>query len=229
MVNDLRRIHRFCVNHLVYPLVLSSLLACMLFAARVVFSERWTYRFLMWNLFLAWIPYLCSELVALLHQRFPRAWWLILVPSFLWLIFLPNAPYIITDWWHLDERAPVPTWYDIGMLAMFAWSGLFLGVASLNRMQKIIREYAGRIVSWLFVFSTIAACGLGIYLGRFLRWNSWDLFSQPWEIIADVTERFAHPRQNPGAIGFTVLFAMFFFVCYLTFISMEHRQEERIQ
>ena len=228
MLNDLRRLHRFCVTHLVYPIALSCVLALVLFAGRVYWSHNWTYNFLVWNLFLAWLPYAFSVGSALTHQRFPRAWWLVLPLGLLWLIFLPNAPYIITDWWHLDERAPVPTWYDIGMLAMFAWAGLILGIASLNRMQRIIRDYLGGIISWLFALGAIGASGLGIYLGRFLRWNSWDLFSQPWEIIADVTERFAHPIRNPGAFGFTALFAMFFCVCYISFIAMEHRPIETI-
>lgn len=229
LLNAAWRTHRFCVNHLVYPLALSSGLAGLLLAARMVFSRQGTYGFLMWNLFLAWIPYGLSVIVALAHARFPRAWWLLIVPGFLWLIFLPNAPYIITDWWHLDERAPVPTWYDIGMLAMFAWAGLILGVASLNRMQHIVREYVGGILSWVFTLGAFGVTGLGIYLGRFLRWNSWDVFYQPWEIVADITERFAHPIRNPGAVGFAALFAMFFCVCYVTFVSMEHRQSARVK
>lgn len=222
----LRRAHRVCIDPILYPLVLSSFLACLLFAGRVYFSHRWTYAFLVWNLFLAWIPYALSLASRLWHRRFPRAWWLLFPLGALWLIFLPNAPYIMTDWWHLDERAPVPTWYDIGMLAMFAWSGLFLGIASLKQMQKIVRAYLGRLIGWLFVFAAIGASGLGIYLGRFLRWNSWDLFLQPGEILLDIVERFTHPRQNPSAVGFTVLFATFMFVCYITFTAFEQRQTE---
>jgi uncharacterized membrane protein len=225
------RVHRFCINHLLYPLGLSSLLAITLFAGRVYLSHNGTYRFLVWNLFLAWIPYLCSLTIALLHCRFPRCWWLLMIPSALWLLFLPNAPYIITDLWHLDwvgERKPIPQWYDLGMLATFAWTGLFLAVASLSAMQNVVRDYWGRIVGWVFAFGAIGACGFGIYLGRFLNWNSWDVFLRPRSVLADVVARFAHPIQNSGAFGFTLLFAAFMFVCYLTFASIEHRQREQI-
>ncbi len=146
------------------------------------------------------------------------------MPAALWLIFLPNAPYIITDLWHLDERRPVPMWYDIGMLASFAWTGLFLAVASLNAMQNVIKDYFGRIVGWLFAFGAIGLSGLGIYLGRFLNWNSWDLIFQPHDVLGDIVARFAHPIKYSQAYGVTLLFAAFFLVCYLTFISIEHRK-----
>lgn len=221
--NVLHRIHRFCVNHLVYPLALSTLLACALFAGRVYLSHRTTYLFFVWNLFLAWLPYLLSLLIAALHQHQPRRWWLILVPAALWFLFLPNAPYLITDLWHLDERKPVPMWYDIGMFASFAWSGLFLAVASLNTMQGVVRDYFGRVVSWLFVFTAIGASGFGIYLGRFLDWNSWDLIVHPRGVLADILTRLAHPIRYSQTYGVALLFATFFLVCYLTFVSMEHR------
>lgn len=229
---SLRCLHRFCVNHLLYPLVLSSLLACAIFAGRVYLSQSGTYRFLVWNLFLAWIPYVCSLLIALCHQRQPRRWWLLIIPSALWLLFLPNAPYIVTDLWHLDwmgERKPIPMWYDIAMLASFAWTGLFLAVASLNAMQRVVREYCGRVIGWLFALGAIGACGWGIYLGRFLNWNSWDVFFRPRSVIADVIARVAHPLQNPGAFVFTFLFAALMLMCYLTFAAIEHRQAEEIR
>jgi uncharacterized membrane protein len=228
LIHILHRSHRFCVNHLLYPLVLSSLLAGVLFAGRVYLSHNSAFRFLVWNLFLAWIPYLFALSVTLLHQRLPRRWWLLLIPGALWLLFLPNAPYIVTDLWHLDDRKPVPVWYDIGMLATFAWTGLFLAVASLNAMQRVVRDYCGRVVSWLFVFGAIGASGLGIYLGRFLYWNSWDLIFQPHGVLMDVAVRLVHPIRYSQTYGVALLFAAFFLVCYVTFASVEQRRLEEI-
>jgi uncharacterized membrane protein len=223
----LRRTHRFCISHLVYPLVLSTLLGAVFLVGRFYLSRNWwTYRFLAWNLFLAWIPYLCAIAVTVLHQRYPRRWWLLVIPSGLWILFLPNAPYMVTDWWHLDERKPVPMWYDIGMLASFAWSGLFLGVASLSTMQTLVEKKLGRIMGWLFALSAIGASGFGIYLGRFLDWNSWDVFVTPHILLADIVTRLAHPLRHSQTYGFTIMFAAFMLVCYVMFKSVEQKAEQ---
>ncbi|MBI4785505.1 MAG: DUF1361 domain-containing protein [Chloroflexi bacterium] len=225
-LNNIVKVHRFFLSQLLYPLVLSSLLAVGIFAGRVYLSQRMTLWFLLWNLFLAWVPYLCSLAAILLHRRQPKAWWLILLPGFVWLIFLPNAPYLVTDILHLDERAPVPVWYDIAMLATFAWTGVFLGMASLSQMQSIVRRFLGGAASWLFALSTIALSGLGIYLGRFLNLNSWDLFTRPQIVLVGLGVRIANPLHYQQALGFTLLFAAFMLVCYVTFVSIEHRKLE---
>ncbi len=220
----LRRLHNFCMDQLVYPLVLASLLACVLYYGRTVVAHRSTFSFLMWNLFLAWIPYLCGLFITLVHKRRPGAWWLLVLPGVLWLIFLPNAPYIVTDLWHLDNRPPTPIWYDIGMLATFAWAGCFLGIVSLSQMQHVVRAYYGRLVSWLFVLGTLGLTGLGIYLGRFLKLNSWDIILHPSSTLSDIVDQLVHPFSYPRPFGVTLLFAAFMLICYLTFVAIEHRQ-----
>jgi uncharacterized membrane protein len=224
MISLVRKANRFCLNQLVYPLLLASLLACGLYAGRVYFSHRTTFNFMILNLFLAWIPYGFSLAATLLFARRPKAWGWLLVPGLLWLMFLPNAPYIVTDFLHLSARPPVPTWYDIGMLTVFAWTGCFLGVVSLRQMQAIVRSYFGALVSWLFALGTIGLTGLGIYLGRFLDWNSWDLLTQPHSILLAIAVRFIHPIRYKEAYGVSLVFAAFLLVCYLTFVSIENRK-----
>jgi uncharacterized membrane protein len=221
-------IHRFLVRYSLYPLVLSSLLAIALLAGRIYRSRSITYAFLVWNLLLAWIPYLSSLWTDHVHRRHSR-WWCLLAPGALWLVFFPNAPYIITDFLHLQKRAPIPLWYDIGLLSAFAWTGLFLAVVSLRTMQRLVKHYTGSILGWVFVAAVTGLSGLGIYMGRFLRWNSWDLFLHPRSVLGDVAARLAHPWDNPRAFGVTFLFAAILLVCYLTMTTSREPAGEQVR
>ncbi len=223
-VNRLHQLHRFMINRSLYPVVLSSLLACGIFAGRVYLSRSWTYRFLVWNLFLAWVPYVFSLWIAYQHQRRPERLWYLIVPAGLWLIFFPNAPYILTDLWHLQTRPPVPVWYDLGMFIAFAWTGCFLGIASLRVMQTLVKTLMGRLASWVFVIAISGLSGLGIYMGLFLRWNSWDLLVRPGSILANVTTQLIHPRRHLQMYGFTLLFTAVLLVCYLTVTSLQNNE-----
>jgi uncharacterized membrane protein len=220
----IRQFHRFLAGQALYPMLLSSGLAVGLFAGRVYLGHTLTYIFLVWNLFLAWMPYLSSLWAAHHHRRHPRRWWSLLIPGALWLIFFPNAPYILTDFLHLRARAPIPIWYDIGMLATFAWTGLFLAVFSLRTMQTLVKSFAGSLVSWLFALTSLGLAGLGIYMGRFLRWNSWDLLFQPRSVLTDLAIRLTNPWDHPGTFGVTLLFAAFLSICYLTFTAIPVRE-----
>ncbi len=216
MIIRFKQIHHFFIRQALYPMALSTLLACTLFAGRVYLSDSWNYHFLVWNLFLAWIPYLGSLWMVHIYRRQPRRWWVLLMPGLVWMAFFPNAPYLVTDFLHLRYSSGVPIWYDVILLSAFAWTGLFLGIFSLRAMQTVVKAMVGSLASWLFVVGVVGLSGLGIYLGRFLRWNSWDLIFHPQAILADVFTRLANPLHHPGAFGVTLLFALFLMVCYLT-------------
>jgi uncharacterized membrane protein len=220
-IRRLRQGHQFLAYQGMYPVFLSSLLATALFAGRVYRSSSVTYIFLGWNLILAWIPYLAALWATRLHLQNPRRWWTLVIPGLLWLTFFPNAPYLMTDFVHLLERPPVPLWYDIGMLTAFAWTGLFLAVYSLRAIHKLVEHYLGSIPSWLFALTILGLGGLGVYLGRFLRWNSWDLLLHPTSVLNDVAIRLADPMSHPRTFGVTFLFAAILFVSYLTLTSRE--------
>ncbi len=226
-MNTLLRFHHFLAFHLFYPILLSTGLAVLMYVARVIISDNWRiYANLIWNLFLAWLPYLFSLWASGLNRLFPRQWWMLLIPGLLWLIFFPNAPYLVTDFLHLENRPYIPLWYDILLLTTFAWTGIFLAIASLRTMQVLINGYLGKIASWFFVAVALGLSGLGIYLGRFDRWNSWDLLLQPRRILADIVIRMANPLENLRFVGFTLLFTAFLLVCYLTFVAV-HRVPRR--
>lgn len=227
MLQNLVKAHRFLSSQLFYPILLSSGLALSIFLVRVLVSGTYqVYANLVWNLFLAWIPYLCSILVAALHRNLPKQWWWLLLPSLVWLAFFPNAPYLVTDFLHLEKRAYIPIWYDILMLASFSWTGIFLAITSLRTMQTMIKDYFGLLISWVFAGFALVLSGLGIYLGRFERWNSWDLLFHPKSILADIAKRIINPFDHVGFFGFTILFTAIMIIIYWMFVSLRHLDQE---
>lgn len=212
--------HQFLVSHTIYPILLSTFFALALFTLRIFQSARFAYTNLIWNLFLAWLPLLFSLWAAALYKARPDRRWLIIFPGFLWLIFFPNAPYIITDFLHLKQHSGIPIWFDILMLAAFAWTGFFLAIVSLRTMQLMVKNHLGWLLSWLFAGGILALAGIGIYLGRFSRWNSWDIFLSPQEIFFDVAVRVANPFSNLSFYSFTSIITAFLIICYLMFISI---------
>jgi uncharacterized membrane protein len=226
MLRGLLKIHRFLASQSLYPILLSTFLALACYAGRVLYIQSWWhYSNLVWNLFLAWIPYLFSMLAAFFYRLAPRHWWLQIPAGMLWLAFFPNAPYIVTDFLHLEYRPPVPLWYDILMLATFAWTGCFLAIASLKTMQFLVQRHLGWLLSWVFAAAALGLSGLGIYLGRFGRYNSWDLFIQPGEVVRDILVRVVNPFTNLRFFGFTLMVTAFLVVLYLMFVSRAHMDE----
>jgi uncharacterized membrane protein len=215
------RAHRFLARQSFYPLALSTLLGFAFLAGRIYLSRHLTYSFLLWNVSLAWIPYLASLCVLALYQRGRKRLWLI--PAAVWLVFLPNAPYMVTDLLHLGEHLPVPLWYDIGLLTTFALAGLCLAFASLRTMQAVIQQSAGAAAGWLCALAAIGLSGFGIYLGRFMNFNSWDVLTQPDDVALVIARRMLYP--HPQTYGVTLMFAAIVFVFYLVFMSARGRQE----
>ena len=211
------KIHRFLSRNLFYPIALSTFLVFGYFAGRVLLSNSVTFRFVPWNLFLAWLPYLFGLTMAALHAVKPRWWWALLPFGGLWLLFLPNAFYIMTDFIHLAQRPSIPIWYDAGLLAITAWTGIFLAVVSLHTVQSIVQSYLGTVVSWGFALLVIGLSGYGVYMGRFLRWNSWDMFADPLRTVYYSLDPLINPLTNADKIGFMVMYTSLFFVTYLTY------------
>ena len=187
-------------------------------------SER--YAFLIWNLFLAWIPFIISYFSYTLIIQ--RRWVYLFIPvaAFLWLIFFPNAPYILTDFQHLAyDSNDLPVWYDVMMLIWFAFTGLLLGMVSLFLMQQIVQREFGPWIGWAFVAGVTAVSAAGVYMGRFLRWNSWDILRDPTGIALYSFERIQDPSLQ--SIGFIGLFGAFFLFLYLTLYTFAHLLTEK--
>jgi uncharacterized membrane protein len=215
-----------------YRLTMFALLAgatvfsVVIWRVRTEFSGTGTYGFLVWNLFLAWIPFLISYFTYTLTLT--RRWIYVVIPiaAFVWLIFFPNAPYILTDFQHLAYRGgELPVWYDVMMLIWFAFTGLLLGIVSLFLMQEIIRLEFGHWAGWAFVAAVTGLSSAGVYMGRFLRWNSWDILRDPAGLALYSFERVQNPSLQ--SIGFIGLFAAFFLFLYITLYTFGHLLLER--
>lgn len=183
-----------------------------LLAMRIVWSGTWSYAFLVWNLFLAGIP-----LVAALVLSHARSRVAIAVSAATWLVFLPNAPYLATDLMHLRPRSYVPLWYDVVLLLSCAVAGILLGYLSLAVVQQTLRARFGRAAAWIAVTAVLFLSAFGIYLGRFRRWNSWELLTDPWALLADAGARILNPLSHPRTLGVTLVYGAALLVGYVVF------------
>ena len=204
----------------------ATIVSVSVWRVRSEYSETVDYAFLIWNLFLAWIPFIIAYLTYTLPLK--RRWVYVVIPiaAFFWMIFFPNAPYILTDFQHLATHwTDLPVWYDVMMLIWFAFTGLLLGMVSLFLMQEIIRREFGRWVGWGFVALVAGLSSTGIYMGRFLRWNSWDILLNPSDIALYAIQSARTPSLQ--SIAFTGLFAVFFLFLYVTLYTFGHLLLER--
>jgi uncharacterized membrane protein len=198
---------------LVGLLALSGFVVALL-AARVVYTGSFAYGNLVWNLFLAWIPFTLAIAVYDGARRGARRSALI-AGGALWLLFFPNAPYIVTDLQHLRWWDEAPIWFDVVLVSTAAWTGLVLGFVSLYLVQAVVGRAVGAVNAWALALVVLALSSYGIYLGRFERWNSWDVFANPHGVLANALERLVEPRP----LAVTVLFTGFLTVSYLVFYS----------
>lgn len=202
-------------------LALASLTDLILLAGRLVVAGKPYYSFLAWNLILAWVPLVFACVACVRLGRGQGRRWLVLLCLCGWFFFFPNASYIVTDLLHLKTRPPIPRWYDLILISAFAWTGLILGCCSLFLMHTRVRERFGATLGWAFVVLMMGLAAFGIYLGRFLRWNSWDVISHPFGLAMEVV-RVSDPVSNPEMAAFSLTFFVFSIPLYLTLYTLAH-------
>jgi uncharacterized membrane protein len=184
---------------------------------RIFYSGSLVYLFFAWNLFLASVPLAAG--ILLLHVKNKTMQWLLVS---VWLLFLPNAFYIITDMVHLRERYPVPYWLDILLVFSAAMNGLMLAFASLFKVEIFLRsKFSKHLVSVILVLCLFLS-SFGVYLGRYLRWNSWDIISDPAGLGLAITGRFMDPFSHPRTWGMTLFFSVFFMITYQLIKNIIH-------
>lgn len=209
-------------------LLLLNLAACLwcfaVLKLRFHIAGNHNYAFMLWNLFLAAIP-LALSLGLPRVRRLPNALPLLAV----WLLFLPNAPYVLTDLIHLTphHRGQVPLWLDLLMLLSFALVALWFGFQSLQIVQRWFALRYSNVMSWIVSLGSLGLSGFGVYLGRFERWNSWDIVRRPGSLLGDIASRFLDPLAHSQTWGFTLGFGMLLILAYLLWISTATAAHDR--
>ncbi|HZV68395.1 MAG TPA: DUF1361 domain-containing protein [Saprospiraceae bacterium] len=201
---------------LILLLALMSVFCFSLSVFRFYFSETKTFLFLNWNLFLAFIPWFATTLI-ILSKRLRTNKIALMFVLVVWLLFFPNAPYILTDLFHLRVRSAIPIWYDLVVILSFAWTGLTFGFLSLVDIESLASKYMPARVVRFVLFVLLFAGSFGIYLGRYLRWNSWDIFNNPFSLLSEIGDRFIDPFSHPRTWGMTILFGVLLNMRFWTF------------
>lgn len=194
-------------------LPLLSAFSLGLVSFRVSHTGYPTFTFLAWNLALAWCPVVLAGAIYVLHRTgLPTV--ALAVVAAVWLLFLPNAPYLVTDFIHVRIADGRLQMFDAFLLATFAINGVALGYVSTFLVHVVARERLGGSVAWLLISGSIAASAVGIYLGRVLRLNSWDAIQDPMLIPRLLRERAEDPFGNPDFIAMVSIGSVLLFVGY---------------
>ena len=211
----------------VASLAVLSLFVLAMMIARVVYTRTFEHTWIAWNLFLAWVPFVLA-LVVYARARSGMSRPTFVALGSLWLLFFPNAPYILTDVIHLAPEQGVPLWFDALTITSAALTGLLLGFVSLGLVQEVVRRAAGAVWAWILAGGVLVIASVGIYLGRFLRLNSWDVVTRPHELVYLARIRLADPLGNPKLILVVGLMSAFLAVAYAVFSALWDAGESRV-
>lgn len=210
--------HLFLSRFKTYALVcVSMLFSIILLMIRMKLTHSFFYLFLVWNLFLAVIPFTITTYLVSLPK--PNTWWLVFWFG-VWLLFLPNAPYIITDLMHLRLSTTKIIWLDILTVTSFSFTGLLLFYLSILDMIKVFEAYFKKKTLNFFATVLLFLSAFGVYLGRFLRYNSWEILSNPKYLFEDIFTIILKPFSNPEAWLFTFIFGTFLGLGYWVFKNL---------
>lgn len=177
-----------------------------LFVVGAITNHSLQFSYLLWNLFLAWVPLV---LTAVLFRSLRNHLWSSLQPfllTVLWLVFLPNSFYMISDFIHIQEVQRHNLLYDVVMFTAFIFTAALVGFCSLYRVHTELRKRMSMLSSSVLIGVILFLCSFAIYLGRDLRWNSWDVLVNPAGILFDISDHLIHPLQHLEMFSITLTF-----------------------
>ena len=200
-------------------LVLSSGVSLALLLIRILVSNNFKLSFLIWNLLLAWVPLVIAYILKFRLVKISKIDWKHITLGCVWLVFLPNSFYIITDLIHLQSSGEVSLLYDTAMVASFVINGLLLGYISLYIVHSLAKNFLGYSGAYIFAQVALLLSSFAIYLGRYLRWNTWDVIINPIGLIFDVSDRII----NPGSYLLTFVITGVFYILLGSTYSVIYR------
>lgn len=185
-----------------------------------------SYAYFIWNLFLAWLPLaFASRLVVVLRHKLWSSWEAMGL-TVAWLVFLPNSFYMVSDYIHLQEiRQPNTLLYDALMFTSFIYVGVLLGFSSLYLVHLELKHRFKLAMSNWWMALTLLSSSFAIYLGRDLRWNSWDVLTNPGGLLFDISDRLLHPAAYPEM----VITVLSFFALLVTMYGLVWRSIQLLQ
>jgi uncharacterized membrane protein len=185
----------------------------LLICCRIYYSKSLLFIFLVWNIFLAWIPYMISYY---LNKPVTGKRWKEVLLFSVWLLFFPNALYIITDLVHLQMDTSIPKWFDAILLFTSSVVGLMMAFISLYRVEKFLSKRIRKKGVPIIIAGILFLGSFGVYLGRFLRWNSWDIIRNPLSLLSTIVQRFIFPFEHLRTWGVTIMLTILFYLLYLS-------------
>lgn len=200
-------------------IIILTILAVVLNILRVIIWGKMSFVYILWNIFLAFIPFIISSLLLSFSKEEKLNKIIFIIGIILWIIFIPNAPYIITDFIHLGVTRSVPIIYDILLLFSSASLGLILGFNSLFHIEQIIKTKYPKHITSLFMGIIMIMISFGVYLGRFLRFNSWDIFINHISFVNNIWKIFSQAATHMEVYIYT---GLFFFSLYLSYNAWKH-------
>lgn len=194
---------------------LSMLFGVLMVLVRILYTGERDFLFLLWNLFLAYIPYFISAWLSRTPSwaAYGKKFGLVFIA---WILFIPNSFYILTDLFHLGGHTGAPLWYDLALIISFAWNGLLLGILSVRQMEKIVALYLPGKTDWIFLYPIMVLNALGVYIGRYLRFNSWDVITNPFGLVSDIAQLVWHPLHYREAWAMVTCFSVLMILVYTT-------------
>lgn len=206
MKSWLIRLQKSQYTPLLRAVLVSNLVALTLFFIRVVGADSFRFGFLFWNLLLAAMPLLLAYLLIknLVRQRWFS--WQNLLLTFAWIGFLPNSFYIATDLIHLHLTGEINILFDVVLFMSCIFNGFVFGFMSLYLVHKQLLKRITAIRSHAAIGLVLFVCSFAIYLGRYLRWNSWDVLFHPLGLLFDVSDRIINPAAHPQTFTTTITF-----------------------